>query len=56
MGGGKGSKFSKLVYPVYPGCIILELRGISNDLIFEVMNYAAKKLPFKTKSVFLDLV
>jgi ribosomal protein L16/L10AE len=54
MGGGKGSRFDKVVYPVYPGCVILDVRGGRRRLLRDILLNISTKLPFKTKVVFLD--
>lgn len=54
MGGGKGSKFDKFVYPVYPGSVLVDIRGIHKGSVRRIMDYAKTKLSFKVKLVFLD--
>jgi large subunit ribosomal protein L16 len=56
MGGGKGSKISSVVYPVYPGCILFEVRGVTGRLAESIFKYVSTKLPFQTKFVYLDSV
>lgn len=56
MGGGKGSKVDKVIYPVYPGCILFEVRGVTGRLAKSIFKYVSSKLPFQTKFVYLDLV
>lgn len=54
MGGGKGSKFFKKVYFLYPGCPILEVRGISLKFLNFFQLKLKKKLPFLFKVLLLN--
>lgn len=54
MGGGKGSKFSKRVFFLYPGVFIFELRGVVNKNLKRFDLTLAKKLPFAYKIVLLN--
>lgn len=56
MGGGKGAKIDSIVYPVYPGCILFEVRGVTGRLSKSILTYASSKLPFQTKTVYLDFI
>lgn len=49
MGGGKGSKFFKKIYFIYPGCNILEVRGINKKFITLFFKKLQKKMPFLFK-------
>lgn len=54
MGGGKGSKFDKKIYFIYPGCSIIQVRGITKKYIFLFYKKLKKKMPFLFKIVFLN--
>jgi large subunit ribosomal protein L16 len=54
MGGGKGSKYSKIVHPVVPGSVIAEVRGTSFGRFIRSYNILKKKLPVKVKFVSFD--
>lgn len=56
MGGGKGTKTAGIVYPVYPGCILFEVRGVTGRLAKSIFMYVSSKLPFSTKFVYLDSI
>lgn len=48
MGGGKGSKPYKSVYPLKPGSSILEIRGVkSRNSLYKFFRKLEKKFPFK---------
>lgn len=47
MGGGKAAKFQKLIYPVYPGLIILKLIGCLYKSVLFYFNQIQNKIPFK---------
>lgn len=48
MGSGKGSP-EFFVAKVYPGTILFEMQGVSEEIAREAMRLAANKLPIKTK-------
>lgn len=48
MGGGKGSP-EFFVARVYPGTILFEMDGVSEEVAREALRLAAHKLPVKTK-------
>ena len=48
MGGGKGSP-EYFAARVYPGTIMFEMDGVSEEIAREAMRLAAHKLPVKTK-------
>ena len=50
MGGGKGGH-DKFIARVYPGSMIFELDGVSEDMAREAFELAAAKLPFHVKFV-----
>ncbi len=50
MGGGKGSP-EFFVAPVYPGTVLFEMDGISEEVAREAMRLASHKLPVKTKFI-----
>jgi len=50
MGSGKGD-IDRYVAVVTPGRIIYEVAGLSEDVVMEALDKAARKLPFKTKVV-----
>jgi ribosomal protein L16/L10AE len=54
MGGGKGNKFFKKVYFLYPGCSFLEVRGVRAHLILILFKKLKKKLPFLFKILILN--
>jgi len=56
MGGGKGAKVNGVIYPVYPGCIMFEVRGVTGRLAESIFTYVSSKLPFRTKFVYLDSI
>ncbi len=56
MGGGKGTKVDSIIYPVYPGCILFEVRGVTGRLAESIFKYVSSKLPFQTRFVYLDSV
>lgn len=56
MGGGKGTKVDSIIYPVYPGCVLFEVRGVTGRLAKSIFKYVSAKLPFQTKVVYLDSV
>jgi ribosomal protein L16/L10AE len=47
MGGGKGSKFFAKIYFIYPGCNIIEVRGVSSRLVNVFNLKLKKKMSFK---------
>ena len=53
MGSGVGS-IDYFMFPVKPGRIIFEVRGIPEDRVKEAFRIAGHKLPFKTKMVRKD--
>ncbi len=48
MGSGKGSP-EFFVAKIYPGTILFEMQGVSEEIAREAMRLAANKLPIKTK-------
>ena len=56
MGGGKGSKFSKKVYFLYPGAFIFELRGVLNRNLQRFNVKLSKKMPFAYNIVLLNRI
>jgi len=50
MGGGKGD-VKEFVVPVYPGRIIFEMDGVSEDTAKKALRLAGHKLPLKTKII-----
>lgn len=54
MGGGKGSKFFKKIYFIYPGCNILEIRGINKKFINLFFSKLKKKMPFLFKIILFN--
>lgn len=54
MGGGKGSKFDKKIYFIYPGCSIIQVRGVTKKYIFLFYKKLKKKMPFLFKIIFLN--
>lgn len=48
MGSGKGNP-EFFVAKVYPGTILFEMQGVSEEVAREAMRLAAHKLPIKTK-------
>lgn len=56
MGGGKGSKFSKKVYFLYPGAFVFELRGVLNRNLKKFNAKLSKKIPFAYNIVLLNRI
>ena len=56
MGGGKGSKFSKKVYFLYPGAFVFELRGVLNRNLKKFNTKLSKKIPFAYNIVLLNRI
>lgn len=50
MGSGKGNP-EFFVAKVYPGTIMFEMQGVSEEIAREAMRLAAHKLPVKTKFI-----
>ncbi|MEX0870113.1 MAG: 50S ribosomal protein L16 [Candidatus Spechtbacterales bacterium] len=50
MGGGKGS-VDRFVFPVYPGRILFEVDGVSEEVAREALRRAKYKLPVRTKII-----
>lgn len=50
MGGGKGA-VDHFVFPVYPGRILFEIDGVSEEVARLAMKRAKYKLPVKTKFI-----
>lgn len=48
MGGGKGNP-EYFVAKVYPGTVLFEMQGVSEEVAREAMRLAAHKLPVKTR-------
>jgi large subunit ribosomal protein L16 len=53
MGSGVGA-INYFMFPVKPGRIIFEVKGISEENVREAFRVASHKLPFKTKFVIKD--
>ncbi len=53
MGSGKGNP-EFFVAKVYPGTIMFEMQGVSEEIAREAMRLAAHKLPVKTKFLVRD--
>lgn len=53
MGSGKGAP-EFYVAKVYPGTIMFEMQGVSEEIAREAMRLAAHKLPVKTKFIVRD--
>lgn len=51
MGGGKGTKFYKKIYFLYPGCPIIEIRGINQKFSNIFSLKLKKKMPFLFKLI-----
>lgn len=56
MGGGKGSKFSKKIYFLYPGAFIFELRGVLNRDLKRFKFKLSKKIPFDYNIILLNRI
>lgn len=56
MGGGKGAKLNKVVYPVYPGCPLIEVRGVSYIKAMKAFKKLKFKLPIKVKLFFANCI
>jgi len=56
MGGGKIAKFSKIYYPVFPGCIFLSLYGITYKIGLLCFKLLVSKLPIKFTLKFINFV
>jgi ribosomal protein L16/L10AE len=54
MGGGKGTKIDKIVYPIYPGCRLAEVRGLSGKVAKYIYTKLCKKFSFKLKMVYFN--
>ncbi|MEX0877320.1 MAG: 50S ribosomal protein L16 [Candidatus Spechtbacterales bacterium] len=50
MGGGKGA-VDHFVTPVYPGRVLFEVDGVSEEIAREALKRASYKLPVKTKVI-----
>ena len=50
MGGGKGAP-EYFAARVYPGTILYEMDGVTEEIAREAMRLAAHKLPVKTKFI-----
>jgi ribosomal protein L16 len=50
MGAGKGA-VSHWVAVVKPGAILFEINGLNEEMAYEVLKKASRKLPIKTKIV-----
>ncbi len=53
MGSGKGNP-EFFVAKVYPGTVLFEMQGVSEEIAREAMRLAAHKLPVKTKFLVRD--
>lgn len=53
MGSGKGNP-EFFVAKVYPGTVLFEMQGVSEEIAREAMRLAAHKLPVKTKFLIRD--
>ena len=56
MGGGKASNIDFVYYPVYPGCIIFDIYGITYSNGFNSFKSLLSKLPIKIKLIFLNII
>jgi ribosomal protein L16/L10AE len=56
MGGGKASKIDKVYYPVFPGCVVFELKGVSYSNCFNALSTLTSKLPIKLKVFFCNYI
>lgn len=56
MGGGKGSKFSKKIYFLYPGAFVFELRGVFKRDLKRFNVKLSKKIPFMYNIVLLNRI
>jgi len=56
MGGGKIAKFSKIYYPVFPGCVFLSLYGITYKIGLLCLKLLVSKLPIKFTLRFINFV
>lgn len=54
MGSGKASKFWKIIYPIYPGLIILKIFGGGFLKIKKLFSEVCIKIPFKLNCAFLS--
>lgn len=54
MGGGKGSP-EYFAARVYPGTVMFEIDGVSDEIASEALRLAAHKLPIKTKILSKEL-
>ena len=50
MGKGKGD-VAGYVAPVFPGCVLIEVDGVSFEIAKEALRLAAQKLPIHTKFI-----
>jgi ribosomal protein L16/L10AE len=56
MGSGKGSKFFKRIYFVYPGCRIFEVRGTTQKKSKYFLKQVSKKFSIKFNVLFINRV
>lgn len=56
MGGGKASRIDKVYYPVFPGCVVFELKGVSYSNCFNALVALSSKLPVKLKIFFCNYI
>lgn len=57
MGGGKGAKLFKKIYPLVPGSSIIEIRGYgSYHMLVNFFNALSKKFAFKMKLVLYNRI
>jgi ribosomal protein L16/L10AE len=54
MGSGKGSKFFKRIYFLYPGCRIIEIRGTTKKKSKFFLKQLNKKFPIKFNVLFVN--
>lgn len=55
MGGGKGIKIYKTIFPVVPGTSLIEFRGLSSSLfVYRFVNILMKKFSLPLKVVFYN--
>lgn len=54
MGGGKAGKIQKIIYPVYPGLVILKISGGIFKLIKKLFFELRFKIPFKLNCIYLS--
>lgn len=56
MGGGKAAKIQKIIYPIYPGLILLKISGGGLKKIKKLFYEVCFKLPFKLTCICLSRI